>query len=268
MLIRHRNHLASLSAWARRYDPPIYIFSPLETRIRETLPIHVALKHAIPISMYAAPPTGVHCGVTIPTRDGDVYLAMPTADTPEEPQKRVRRHSLTDVKTVQEQYAPAPVATLTLATDDLSPVKRRPLWALAPGSGAWLWYASPKLGLSLSNYSAINLPKNARPVHDTDSANIPQKPSWACMRTGVSVTPRDNIEQDWSSLAGIVTRYMTFDEAIAKLKSTGALKVSVPPAPYTVMGDFTPANDRVQLLGKSQTRRVSPHAAKWSGEDR
>ncbi|WVQ96098.1 hypothetical protein IAU59_003200 [Kwoniella sp. CBS 9459] len=49
------NHLASLSTWALTSSPPSYVFSPLETRIREPQPLHVALHHAIPMSMYAWP---------------------------------------------------------------------------------------------------------------------------------------------------------------------------------------------------------------------
>ncbi|WVF68558.1 hypothetical protein IAT40_003327 [Kwoniella sp. CBS 6097] len=52
------NHLASLSTWALTSSPPSYIFSPLETRIREPQPLHVALHHAIPMSMYAWPVDG------------------------------------------------------------------------------------------------------------------------------------------------------------------------------------------------------------------
>ncbi|RXK38344.1 hypothetical protein M231_04386 [Tremella mesenterica] len=48
-------HLASLSTWARTSSPPAYIFSPLETRLRESRPLHLALHHAIPMSMYAWP---------------------------------------------------------------------------------------------------------------------------------------------------------------------------------------------------------------------
>ncbi|WVR08194.1 hypothetical protein IAU60_005240 [Kwoniella sp. DSM 27419] len=49
------NHLASLSQWAMTSVPPCYIFSPVETRIREPNPLHLALHHAIPMSMYAWP---------------------------------------------------------------------------------------------------------------------------------------------------------------------------------------------------------------------
>ncbi|WVW86766.1 hypothetical protein I302_108820 [Kwoniella bestiolae CBS 10118] len=49
------NHLSSLSAWALTSSPPSYIFSPLETRLRESQPLHIALGHSIPMSMYAWP---------------------------------------------------------------------------------------------------------------------------------------------------------------------------------------------------------------------
>ncbi|WVN86847.1 uncharacterized protein L203_102021 [Cryptococcus depauperatus CBS 7841] len=49
------NHLSSLSTWALTSSPPAYIFSPLETRLREQRTLHLALNHAIPISMYAWP---------------------------------------------------------------------------------------------------------------------------------------------------------------------------------------------------------------------
>ncbi|ADV22478.1 Epressed protein [Cryptococcus gattii WM276] len=52
------NHLSSLSTWAITSSPPIYIFSPLETRLREQRPLHLALNHAIPMSMYAWPLEG------------------------------------------------------------------------------------------------------------------------------------------------------------------------------------------------------------------
>lgn len=48
-------HLASLSTWALTSSPPAYVFSPLETRLREKRPLHLALHHAIPMSMYAWP---------------------------------------------------------------------------------------------------------------------------------------------------------------------------------------------------------------------
>lgn len=54
----YRNHLSSLSTWAIASSPPIYIFSPLETRLREQRPLHLALNHAIPMSMYAWPLEG------------------------------------------------------------------------------------------------------------------------------------------------------------------------------------------------------------------
>ncbi|WRT69546.1 uncharacterized protein IL334_006533 [Kwoniella shivajii] len=49
------NHLSSLSTWASTSSPPSYVFSPVETRLREPQPLHVALGHAIPMSMYAWP---------------------------------------------------------------------------------------------------------------------------------------------------------------------------------------------------------------------
>ncbi|WWC73577.1 uncharacterized protein I206_107549 [Kwoniella pini CBS 10737] len=49
------NHLSSLATWAITSSPPSYIFSPLETRLRETQPLHIALGHSIPMSMYAWP---------------------------------------------------------------------------------------------------------------------------------------------------------------------------------------------------------------------
>ncbi|OCF61932.1 hypothetical protein L486_01596 [Kwoniella mangroviensis CBS 10435] len=49
------NHLSSLSAWALTSSPPAYIFSPVETRLRESQPLHDALGHSIPMSMYAWP---------------------------------------------------------------------------------------------------------------------------------------------------------------------------------------------------------------------
>ncbi|WWD20166.1 hypothetical protein CI109_104642 [Kwoniella shandongensis] len=52
------NHLSSLSSWALTSSPPVYIFSPMETRIREPQPLHIALHHAIPMSMYAWPLEG------------------------------------------------------------------------------------------------------------------------------------------------------------------------------------------------------------------
>lgn len=53
--MNYRNHLSSLSTWAITSSPPIYIFSPLETRLREQRPLHLALNHAIPMLMYAWP---------------------------------------------------------------------------------------------------------------------------------------------------------------------------------------------------------------------
>ncbi|KAK8849541.1 hypothetical protein IAR55_004876 [Kwoniella newhampshirensis] len=52
------NHLASLSTWALTSSPPAYVFSPVETRIREPQPLHLALHQAIPMSMYAWPAEG------------------------------------------------------------------------------------------------------------------------------------------------------------------------------------------------------------------
>ncbi|WWC65727.1 uncharacterized protein I303_108349 [Kwoniella dejecticola CBS 10117] len=49
------NHLSSLATWALTSSPPSYIFSPLETRLREPQPLHVALGNSIPMSMYAWP---------------------------------------------------------------------------------------------------------------------------------------------------------------------------------------------------------------------
>nr|KIR46820.1 hypothetical protein I312_03711 [Cryptococcus bacillisporus CA1280] len=49
------NHLSSLSTWVITSSPPIYIFSPLETRLRKQRPLHLALNHAIPMLMYAWP---------------------------------------------------------------------------------------------------------------------------------------------------------------------------------------------------------------------
>ncbi|ORX38420.1 hypothetical protein BD324DRAFT_655746 [Kockovaella imperatae] len=49
------NHIAAISQWALTSSPPCYVFSPLETRLRERQPLHRALHHAIPMSMYAWP---------------------------------------------------------------------------------------------------------------------------------------------------------------------------------------------------------------------
>ncbi|WVQ74992.1 hypothetical protein IAR50_004600 [Cryptococcus sp. DSM 104548] len=83
------NHLSSLSTWAFSSTPPAYIFSPLETRLREQRPLHLALNHAIPMSMYAWPlemtqsSTGLSIhrmsplsGVTLSPSDGTLGGAM------------------------------------------------------------------------------------------------------------------------------------------------------------------------------------------------
>ncbi|WWC92948.1 uncharacterized protein L201_007911 [Kwoniella dendrophila CBS 6074] len=49
------NHLSSLATWAITSSPPTYIFSPIETRLREPQPLHLALGNSVPISMYAWP---------------------------------------------------------------------------------------------------------------------------------------------------------------------------------------------------------------------
>ncbi|KAK4689506.1 hypothetical protein P7C73_g607, partial [Tremellales sp. Uapishka_1] len=52
------NHLSSLASWGITSSPPCFVFSPLETRVREHRPLHLALNHAIPMSMYAFPSEG------------------------------------------------------------------------------------------------------------------------------------------------------------------------------------------------------------------
>ncbi|WVQ79252.1 hypothetical protein IAT38_001348 [Cryptococcus sp. DSM 104549] len=62
------NHLASLSTWALTSSPPAYVFSPLETRLRERRPLHLALHHAIPMSMFAWPAEGIGSPMSVHPR--------------------------------------------------------------------------------------------------------------------------------------------------------------------------------------------------------
>lgn len=170
-----RNHIASLSTWAIASTPPTYIFSPLETRIRETQPLPIALKYAIPMSMYAEPP-GMSSPVRLPPT---VPAASPNRAT------IGRRLSTSDVQGIdvapgivqsasqpEKQYPPAPIASLSIEAGEATAAKtagvptnaggRIPLWALASGVGVLNGSTSNSVGVKLEDFSAIKLVDAAR----------------------------------------------------------------------------------------------------------
>ncbi|EIW69576.1 hypothetical protein TREMEDRAFT_30856 [Tremella mesenterica DSM 1558] len=131
-------HLASLSTWARTSSPPAYIFSPLETRLRESRPLHLALHHAIPMSMYAWPAESspsftpssypnIYTESSIssseqpfPSSNGSRFLKQQPEN---EPIREIQRSNSPNGENQQNlsnsqerQYPPDPVARLTVIT--------------------------------------------------------------------------------------------------------------------------------------------------------
>ncbi|KIR34634.1 hypothetical protein I352_02885 [Cryptococcus deuterogattii MMRL2647] len=133
------NHLSSLSTWAITSSPPIYIFSPLETRLREQRPLHLALNHAIPMSMYAWPLEGQLAYEAGRTRCGSVENTSTGARADWEHYRRAsggspilltRRISEQDTRISNKQssidsssrktrYPPDPIAALTIIMSSL-----------------------------------------------------------------------------------------------------------------------------------------------------
>ncbi|OWZ77934.1 hypothetical protein C365_03694 [Cryptococcus neoformans Bt85] len=132
------NHLSSLSTWAITSSPPIYIFSPLETRLREQRPLHLALNHAIPMSMYAWPLEGQLSYEADRTRrsmrgsstgvraDWEHYRKVSggspillTRRISEQDTRAVNKQSPLDSSSRKTKYPPDPVASLTIIMSSL-----------------------------------------------------------------------------------------------------------------------------------------------------
>lgn len=181
-----RNHLAAFSTWARTSSPPCYVFSPLETRIREKRPLRLALHHAIPMSMYAWPadytlntsPSSGSITPALPIRGR--RSSAPTITTGAHIINQALSRGHQDPILIQSdshperQYPSDPVASLTVVGADevitvdqsfeskgsitsQSTVDRIPLWALAPGVGVLHGSTSASIGVKLSDFSAIAL---------------------------------------------------------------------------------------------------------------
>ncbi|OCF39541.1 hypothetical protein I317_06651 [Kwoniella heveanensis CBS 569] len=179
------NHLASLSTWALTSSPPSYVFSPLETRIREPQPLHVALHHAIPMSMYAwpldgsamTPSTGNSCTTTPPCESaaapngvgGPSYGLRPTAPYQSPFSARVRRRYASQAQlhtrrashtsgtgTVQGGKLNDSTSTDDEKEDDLSPIliTRRISGAESPSDIVDRYYARSQADKLLRQYPA------------------------------------------------------------------------------------------------------------------
>ncbi|CAD6572178.1 MAG: hypothetical protein TREMPRED_000465 [Tremellales sp. Tagirdzhanova-0007] len=185
------NHLAALSAWALTSSPPAYVFSPLETRLRERQPLHQALHHAVPMSMYAWPadrdasqtsliPSIVSTAILSSQVRHEVKFlreASSNAATFTKPSEAVRFQ-------LDQQRPADPVATLTVVTADAveatlrsdpnatipPPIERIPLWNLVPGVGALHGSTASSIGIRLSDFSASNLQQEFTSTGTTNEA--------------------------------------------------------------------------------------------------
>lgn len=133
-----RNHIAQLSTWALTSSPPCYVFSPLETRLRVTLPIQVALHHAIPMSMYAQPDPGPSPYKPSPTRSmgggigedvADNHRESPVHNSSSSGSRGLRRrHSEQSLPQTQlssaRSYPRDPIASLTIISTPNHPQSR------------------------------------------------------------------------------------------------------------------------------------------------
>ena len=228
-------------------SPPAFIFSPLETRVRETQPLHLSLHHAIPMSMYAWPADISPSIPRLPSFSGWPASSKPdsTLDAALEyspdstsrssgqnrlsrliPKDRQRRSSAHDTahpppqlersgssssqssqsssfssSRPEKQYAPAPVASLTITSDLIvpgatvpPPTERIPLWALAPGVGVLHGSTSASVGIRLADFSARNLEdesvdlgRTTRPASRSTGISIPRPPSQQTTRQASSL---------------------------------------------------------------------------------
>lgn len=134
-----RNHLSSLSTWAITSSPPMYIFSPIETRLREQRPLHLALNHAIPMSMYAWPleaqlsyeadrpqcrsvrssSTGIRANWEHYRKASEGSPILLTRRISEQNTPVVNKQSHLDSSSRKTRYPPDPVASLTIIMSSL-----------------------------------------------------------------------------------------------------------------------------------------------------
>lgn len=151
-----------------------------------SLPIHVALHHAIPMSMYAQPDPGPSPYKPSPTRstgghyDRERERSVAKSSSSGPLRRRHSEHSLPPLTPSQRerQYPRDPIASLTIISTpnhpqtrpatssgpyDTSPPtpqaqsERLPLWALAPGMNVLQGSTSASIGIKLGDFSALNL---------------------------------------------------------------------------------------------------------------
>lgn len=125
-----RTHIAGLASWAVSQQPPIYVFSPNETRIRERRSLPVALGSAIPLSMYESP--GLPPVASIATASSS------NGNVP-------KRYS---DELTSRRKPPEVVQT-----------SRIPLWTLASGAGFLAGFTAKTWQIKISDFFASKLPE-------------------------------------------------------------------------------------------------------------
>lgn len=285
LFVDSRNHLASLSTWALASSPPAYIFSPLETRIRETQPLHLALHHAIPMSMYAWPADSSPRQSGIPLRlpspspyrspvpqhlpdaaNRQRRLSAPCSTTENiSPPELVRSDSQQE-----KQYPPAPVASLTITSDPFTspngatvppPVDRIPLWALAPGVGVLHGSTSASVGVRLGDFSALNLEDEQTDLNGTTNAST--NPS---LRSSIGIPMTRNNAPTGLPNQPKLARTISTSLDPQRLRPRVSLIAPAVPAVETPSRPITPSRALLQQtntikMGSSMTMKMQRHTA-------
>lgn len=183
------NHLAALSAYALTSSAPMYVFSPMETRLRETQPLHLALHHAIPISMYACPeevdlPTSISVISPIKNHGEGIGTSGARGVCWTKQFDKLGGVDQTRYQDNTDGYkSQDPVATLTIMAADtiddfrlfaigsLDPqIYRIPLWALVPVLGTPYGSTASWIGICLTDFSAVNLFRDSADIAGNASA--------------------------------------------------------------------------------------------------
>ncbi|KAL7418888.1 hypothetical protein Q5752_006572 [Cryptotrichosporon argae] len=170
------NHLASIAQWARTSSPPIYVFSPLETRVRERRPLAHALGAAVPISMYACPPPPSPSLSPLPAPRAAAALAS-SAHTARQPSPPV---AVLSVKATPREAVDDPAATGAAAADNDDGAERLPLWALAPGVGMLQGSTAASLGVKLDDFLAVRLVASGAEAEAGGGAGVADRDTTAC----------------------------------------------------------------------------------------
>ncbi|ORY26750.1 hypothetical protein BCR39DRAFT_249478, partial [Naematelia encephala] len=273
-----QNHLASLSTLALASSPPIFVFCPLETRLREAQPLHIALHHGIPISMYAWPP-----GETPPVmsrapspsttrlvRKGSVVTSPVVYESePRQPNGTV------DSPTSSRQSISDPVATLTvvgitpsaqIAPSLITPetVKRIPLWALAPGVGVLHGSMSASIGVKLSDFSALNISNaqtgndgaaRAFTIEEARARTYPIKPTSVSNSASVDTPPVEPLARPYTP----AHKVPALPSGMSKIRTT---QLS---SPDRISPALTPASDRTGYHDPIGSRSWSGLVSRVSG---